>query len=327
MVVRSLGRGTRIVPASIVLLIVLLAGAAHGAGTMKIILDTDLAGDIDDAFAHALVQVSPEVEVLGITLCDGPTDRRARVSCRMLYECGQERIPVAVGRPTRPNDSPPPQLIWGDGFEKLRPVKESAAEFIIRMLRAYPGQVTIISVGPVTNLADIIDRDPAAWKMVKEVYSMFGSFYMGYDGGPAPDAEWNVRADVESAKKFMTSGVPITLTGLDVTTTVKYTEEWRKKLFGRRSPLTDALSGLYTLWAGDRLHADPTLFDPVAVSIALGAGFVSTRTAHVRVTDEGYTVLDETKPPNARIGMHINQGAFLTWLTGRLVRQNLMRLE
>jgi inosine-uridine nucleoside N-ribohydrolase len=204
-------------------------------------------------------------------------------------------------------------------------VKESAAEFIIRMLRAYPGQVTIISVGPVTNLADVIDRDPAAWKMVNEVYSMFGSFFMGYDGGPMPDAEWNVRADVESAKKFMTSGVPITLAGLDVTTMVKYTDEWRTTLFARRSPLTDAISGLYTLWAGDRLNADPTLFDPVAVSMALGAGFVTTRATHVRVTDDRYTVVDETRPPNCRIGMHIDREAFLRWLTGRLVNQNLMR--
>lgn len=61
----------------------------HGEEKMKIIFDTDLAGDIDDAFAHALVQVSPEFEVLGITIADGPTDRRAKVSCRMLYNCGQ----------------------------------------------------------------------------------------------------------------------------------------------------------------------------------------------------------------------------------------------
>lgn len=295
------------------------------AGKMKIIFDTDLAGDIDDAFAHALVQVSPEFEVLGITACDGPADRRARVSCRMLYECGQERIPVMAGRNTRLNDAQPDQLLWGDGFVRKTPEKESAADFIIRMLRKYPGEVTIISVGPVTNLADVIDKDPAAWKMVKAVYSMFGSFFIGYDGGAVPDAEWNVTCDIPSAKKFIGSGVPITLAGLDVTTMVKYNADRRELLFARRSPLTDAISGLYTLWAGNRPHAEPTLFDPVAVSMALNAGFVETKPACVHIDDKGYTVVDSAGKPNCAIGVHVKREAFLDWLTVRLVKQNLMR--
>lgn len=295
------------------------------AGRIKIIFDTDLAGDIDDAFAHALVQVNPEFEVLGITISDGPTDRRAKVSCRMLYECGQEQIPVAVGRPTRPGESINPQLTWGDGFDKLKPVQEPAADFIIRTLRKYPHEVTIISVGPVTNLGDVIDKDPEAWKLVREVYSMFGSFYMGYDGGPVPDAEWNVRADVESAKKFMMSGVPITLAGLDVTTIIKFNGDRRLRLLLRNSPLTDAICGLYSLWSSNSPGHDPTLFDPVAVAMAMNTRFVTTQSAHIRVTDEGYTVVDESKPPNCRIGMHIDTESFLEWLTQRLLKQNLMR--
>ena len=292
---------------------------------IKIIYDTDLAGDIDDAFAHALVQVSPEFEVLGITIADGPTDRRAKVSCRMLYECGQEHIPVAVGRPTREGESINPQLTWGDGFDKLKPLKESAADFIIRMLRKYPNEVIIISVGPVTNLGDVIDKDPEAWKMVNGVYSMFGSFYMGYGGGPVPHAEWNVRADVESAQKFMTSGVPITLAGLDVTTMVKFDGEHRSRINMSSSPLTDALCGLYSLWASSSPGHNPTLFDPVAVVMAFNDSFVTTRAAHVRVTDEGYTVVDESKSPNCTIGLHIRPKPFLEWLTQRLLKQNLMR--
>ena len=297
----------------------------HGEEKMKIIFDTDLAGDIDDAFAHALVQVSPEFEVLGITIADGPTDRRSKVSCRMLYNCGQEHIPVAAGRPTREGSELPAQIIWGEGFDKLEPIRESAVDFIIRNLRKYPDQITIISVGPVTNLGDVIDRDPEAWKMVKEVYSMFGSFYMGYNEGPVPDPEWNVRADVESSKKLMGSGVPITLAGLDVTTMVKFGPERRTRLLMRCSPLTDALCGLYSLWSSGNPGADPTLFDPVAVTMAINDRFVSTRQAHVRVTDEGYTVIDESKPPNCRIGTHINKETFLEWLTRRLLKQNLMR--
>ncbi|HUU27778.1 MAG TPA: nucleoside hydrolase [archaeon] len=292
---------------------------------MKIIFDTDIAGDIDDAFAHALVQISPEFEVLGITVADGPTDLRARVSCRMLYLAGQEQIPVAVGRPTRQGSEPPPQTHWGEGFELYKPLKQPAADFIIQTLRKYPGQVTVISVGPVTNLGDVIDKDPEAWKMVKQVYSMFGSFYLGYGGDPVPSAEWNVVADVESAKKYMTSGVPVTLAGLDVTTLVKFNAERRLQIQMRNSPLTDALCGLYTLWSINRFGSDPVLYDPVAVSMAITDKFVNTRKAHVRVTDKGYTVIDESKAPNCQIGMHIDKEAFIDWLTGRLLKQNLTR--
>ena len=201
------------------LLLVTLPFGINAKEKKLVIFDTDLAGDIDDAYATALVMTSPEFEVLGITTSDGDTHKRARVACRMLWECGLENIPVYVGRPTRMDDNPgdAPQLVWGDGFDACQPQKESAADFIIRTLKAHPHKVTIISVGPVTNLADAINKDPAAWKLVREVYSMFGSFYMGYNQKSVPNAEWNVFADIESAKIFMESGVPITLAGLDVT--------------------------------------------------------------------------------------------------------------
>ncbi len=292
---------------------------------MKIIFDTDLAGDIDDAFAHALVQISPEFEILGITVCDGPTDRRANVSCRMLYLAGQEDIPVAVGRPTRLDDAHPRQLHWGDGFDTVRPIKKSAADFIIEMLKKYPNEVTIISVGPVTNLGDVIRKDPKAWKLVKGVYSMFGSFYMGYGKDPAISPEWNVICDIESAQLFMNSGVPITLAGLDVTTMVQYGADRRLALLMRNSPLTDALCGLYSLWSDGNMKRDPTLYDCVAVAMAFNDSFVSTREAYVRVDDKGYTVIDESRDPNCTIGMRINVVPFLNWLDRRLLDQNMMR--
>jgi len=318
---------SRLLPACVCLaglgLLLSPAGTARSEEKMKIIFDTDLAGDIDDAFAHALVQISPEFEVLGITTAHGPTDLRAKVSCRMLYNCGQEQIPVAVGRPT--GEGKPAQLHWGDGFDLVKPIELSAADFIIQNLKKYPNQVTIISVGPVTNLGDVIDKDPEAWKKVKAVYSMFGSFYMGYGEGSPPTNEWNVRADPQSAKKFINSGVPITLAGLDVTTMVKFQAERRLQILLRRSPLTDALCGLYSLWSMDRPGRDPTLFDPVAVAMVITDEFVETAPAHVRVTDDGHTVIEKDLPPNCRIGTRINKDAFLDWLTKRLLTQNLMR--
>ncbi len=298
------------------------------AEKQKVILDTDLGGDIDDAFALALVLTSPEFEVLGITLDHGLTRKRARIAARILYETGMEHIPIAVGRQT-PNvvgqDEEPgnyqPQFRWAEGFDEIQPIEQSAPDFIIENLDKYPGDVILFTVGPVPNLGDIVKKDPEALKSAKRIYSMFGSFYMGYGSHPVPDAEWNVRADVESAKLLASSGAPITYAGLDITTFVTLEEENRKKIAMRHSPLTDALTGLYTLWG----RQTPVLYDVVAVGMVLWPELYRTRPAHVRVIDGGYTVIDESGSPNAEVGMSINTGEFMRRIMTRYLEQNLSR--
>lgn len=308
----------------LVLILGALASDALSQEKQKIIFDCDLAGDIDDAFALSLILASPEFEVLGIVTDHGFTEKRAQVACRILYETGREDIPVVVGR--RTNEDISHQFSWGSGFNKLQPIKKPGADFIIEKLRAFPNEVILITVGPVPNMADIIDKDPEALKLARNIYAMFGSFYMGYDEGPIPSAEWNVRADASASKKYAACGAAITYAGLDITTFVRLDEERRNRIFIRRSPLTDALSGLYTLWRyEDYAEADCKLYDAVAVGMILWPELFSTRKAHVTVTDEGYTVIDESKSPNCEIGMTINKEEFLSRLTSRYIHQNLMR--
>src|SRR5262249_50962363 len=274
-------RTTRSVVQSLILLLMALHLSAAPT-KQKIILDCDLGGDIDDAFAMALVLTSPEFEVLGITLDHGLTEKRAQVACKLLYQTGMEHITVAVGRQTpevvgKDTELGPtsPQFRWADGFSRLKPSKTSARDFIIETLRKYPHEVILFGVAPVSNLADVIEKDPEALKLAKHIYSMFGSFFIGYNGGPivsetlelakhfysafgsflmgynggsVPSAEWNVAADIASAKKFASSGASITYAGLDITTFVTLEEKLRLKLLTRQSPLTNALCGLYTLW-------------------------------------------------------------------------------
>lgn len=290
----------------------------------KIIFDCDLGGDIDDAFALALILTSPEFDILGIVMDQGNTPKRAQVACRMLYETGKEDIPVFVGRKT--NDDMEPQFYWAEGFDKVQPSGNNAADFIIENLRKYPNEVILFTVGPVPNMMDLIKKDPQALKMTKHIYSMFGSFYRNYDGGPVPSAEWNVRGDEEAAKMFAASGAKITYAGLDITTLVKLRENYRNKILGRQSPLTNALSGLYTLWRYQSYASpDPTLHDAVAVGMVLWPELYSTRPAYVKVIDGGYTVIDESKDPNCEIGMSIQMDKFLERVVERLLKQNLDR--
>lgn len=310
----------------LVVLLPMLLWASEGR--QKVILDADLGGDIDDAFALALILASPEFELLGVVMDHGLTEKRAQIACRMLYETGFEQVPVAVGRQT-PNvvgrdtrlAGYSPQFHWAEGFTKKRPIATPAADFIIETLRKYPNEVILFTVGPVPNLADVVRKDPEALKLAKGVYSMFGSFYMGYGRDPVPSAEWNVRADAASAQKFAASGAEITYAGLDITTFVKLEADRRLELAMRHSPLTDAVSGLYTLWGQET----PVLYDAVAVGMVLWPELFQTRPAHVRVTDEGFTLIDESRPPNSKIGMTIRTEEFLSRMMERLLRQNLAR--
>jgi purine nucleosidase len=317
------------------IILFIAANLLTAAEKQKIIFDCDLGGDIDDAYAVALVLSSPEFELLGLVMDHGYTQGRAKIACRLLHETGLDQIPVIAGRHTqgivgKDKDlaGSSHQFVWGEGFEKLKPSEENAADFIIRNLRKYPNEVILFTVGPVPNMQDVIKKDPDVLKLAKKVVSMFGSFYMGYSGGPVPDAEWNVRADIQSSKMFVASGANLTFAGLDITTFVHLEEENRYRLLMRQSPLTDALCGLYTLWRFESYaRPDPTLFDVVAVGMVLWPELFTTRKVHVRVTDEGLTVIDESQPPNCEIGMTIQKDEFIRRVMERYLTQNLMRNE
>jgi inosine-uridine nucleoside N-ribohydrolase len=301
---------------AMVLIFLLSFGMAGASARQKVILDCDLGDDIDDAFAVGLILASPEFEVLGLVMDFLDTGKRAEVACRMLYESGREDIPVVLGRKTGEGNAS--QLKWAAGFEKVKPVEEGAADFIVRNLRKYPGEVILFTVGPVPNLQDVMEKDPDALKLAKRVVSMFGSFYMGYGNSPIPSAEWNVVADAEAAQVFIRSGADFLFAGLDVTTFVNLDRDKRAILAQRNSALTDSLMSLYTLWANQRSpEPDPILYDAVAIGMVLWPELFTTRRAHVKVTDEGYTVIDESLEPNCEIGMSIKKDEFIRRIMDR----------
>ena len=313
----------------ILILLLLSIPPVTGQSGQKIIFDCDLGGDIDDAYALGLILSSPEFDVLGIVLDHGLTDKRAQIACRMLYLTNREDIPVVVGRKTAQvvgTDIPADysgQYYWAEGFDKVKPVTKSASEFIIENLRKYPGEVILITVGPVTNIGDVIRKDPEALKLAKHVYSMFGSFYLGYgtaeDPNPVISQEWNVQGDSEASKLLVDSKAQITYCGLDVTTKVWFDKDLQFKLLMRQSPLTDAICGLTALWGGEK----PCLHDAVAVGMILWPDLFTTRPAHVKISGEAYTVIDEDKEPNCEIAMTVNIGEFLHRLMNRYLTQSL----
>src|SRR5262245_14103417 len=141
--------------------------------TMKVILDTDIGDDIDDAWALAFVIAHKNFEPLGITVTHGNTPARAKMACKMLHLTGRGNIPVFIGRQTTQKEYSQ-QFTWAEDFNTKRPDAVKAADFIVETIRKHPGEVTVIAVGPLQNLADALRKEPQLAKLVKRVVLMSG---------------------------------------------------------------------------------------------------------------------------------------------------------
>jgi purine nucleosidase len=290
----------------------LLLAAAAPATKIPIVVDTDIGTDIDDAFALALVMKSPELELLGVTTVSGDTKARARLAAKLLYEGGARNVPVAAGEPGRP--LPSEQTRWAQHFTspQIRPL--SAVNLLDAILRHRVEKVVIVELGPLSNLAALLAKDPKVTPKIKEIVMMGGSVAHGYGDDPNPTAEYNIAADPEAAQKVFKSGVPILLVPLDVTAMLQLHRSDRHRIFTQLTPLSDALTLLYQLW-NQRV---PTLFDPMAVAIVMKPSLCETQPLAIEVDSNGYTRAEKGKPPNAVVALHTDPAKFLDFYLKRV---------
>src|SRR5512141_81638 len=127
---------------ALVLIVVLTACAPAAAqqARIKVVLDTDIGTDIDDAWALGYALKSPSLELLGVTVTDADTPKRARLACKLLSRLGRTDVPVAVGRQTRavPPDRIDYQFTWAEDFDAYRPIATPAVEFLADLIRRNP---------------------------------------------------------------------------------------------------------------------------------------------------------------------------------------------
>ena len=301
--------------------LMLLSALAHTQSALpvapeKVIIDTDIGDDVDDAFAVALALRSPELEILGITTTFGDTETRAKLLDRMLGELGRQDIPVAVGIPTHATNIFT-QRRYAEGGHFARASHPGAVDFIAEQIRRYPGQITLIAIGPLMNVGALIDKDPATFRKLRRVVLMGGSIYRGYGDfeylparGPQP--EWNILNDISSARKLFASGVPLYVMPLD-STQVQLDEVKRAILFRSGTPLTDALTLLYHEWGAQT----PTLYDVMTVAYILDAKICPVQPMRIRVDDKGSTLV-ESGTANAQVCLHSDSDSFFRLYMGRI---------
>lgn len=307
---------------------------------MDVLIDTDPG--IDDAIAMLLALASPELDVRGITTVHGnvPVDACTLNAFKVLDLAGRRDVPVVRGAAS-PLVRPPrhAELVHGaDGLGGLfpppddaRPFSADAAGFIARTLEEADGPMTLIALGPLTNVATALLATPGIVERLTRLVIMGGAIRR--EGNVTPAAEFNVYADPEAAAFVLGAGVPITLVPLDVTMRAIFPAEAAARLAGSERPLERAVGELGTFASGvdhEYYSIDGfALHDPLAVAVAIDPSLVGTEELWVSVETRGELTAGATvadfwhipEPwgePNASVALTVDADRFLEFLFTRL---------
>lgn len=292
----------------------------------KVILDCDPGHD--DAVAIMLAHASPEVELLAITTVAGnqTLDRTTLNARRVCTVAGITGVPIAAGcdRPLL-RELVTAGEVHGDsgldGAEWPEPevpvAREHAVDVIVERVLAAPGEVTLVPIGPLTNVAMALRREPRIVPAVREVVLMGGSFTRG---NQTPAAEFNVFVDPEAAAAVFEAGWPLTMVGLDLTHQARVTGEVMDRIAAVGSPLTDVVTQLLRFYGRRYTMPDgPPLHDPCAVARVIDPEVVACREAFVAVETQGrwtrgMTVVDFAgrlgEQPNAAVATTLDVPRF-----------------
>ena len=231
---------------------------------IPVIIDTDIGDDIDDAFALCLAMQSPEIEILGVTTVFKNSRARAMIAKRLLELGGHPDIPVAAGA-SIPLSNPE---MFGKpvDFEELpksyRPEYETGLysvltgmELIISILENSSEPVTVVTLGALTNIADVLRYRPDLKKKIRQINVMGGAYYMNW-------TEYNYACDPEAADMVMCSGLTVKAVGIDVTLHCVPEKKWMLALNSHTHPCIQMLMEMCRMWTKD---GNVCLHDPLAL--------------------------------------------------------------
>jgi inosine-uridine nucleoside N-ribohydrolase len=273
-------------------------------GPFRVIIDTDPG--VDDALALLLAMRSPELKIEGITPVAGnvPLELGLPNALRMVEIAGRTDIPVAPGakapllrRLVTATYVHGENGLGGAVFPepKTHPVAEPAAEFIRRVVRKYPGEVTLIPIGPLTNIATALKLDAELAGMVRGIVLMGGSLS---GGNITPAAEFNIYVDPEAARIVFQSGVPITMVGLDATRKTSLTEEHVRTLEAAQNPVSQAAAKIGRNAINRNRErgflVGPNMHDSLAVAAFLDPSILTFKDYYVDVEIYGELTAGET---------------------------------
>ena len=304
--------------------------------TIPVLVDCDPGHD--DAIALLLALASPEIELLGVTTVAGnqTLEKTTANALRVLEFVGRGDVPVAAGA-DRPLLRDPFVAAYVHGETGLdgpalpppqgAPVARHAVDFLAERLLAAPDPVTLLPVGPLTNVALLLATHPEVAARLERIVLMGGAIA---EGNVTPAAEFNIWADPEAAARVFASGVDVTMIGLDVTHRALMRREHAERLraAGKTGRMVAELFDFFSQYHRQVYGFDGSpIHDAVAVAHAARPGLVETLDCHVAIDCEsrlcrGRTVVDLWRrtgnDPNVHVAVGIDADAFLDLLVGRI---------
>jgi purine nucleosidase/pyrimidine-specific ribonucleoside hydrolase len=248
------------------------------AQPLKVILDTDIGDDIDDALALALIIASPELELLGVTTVFDNTEARARQARSLLVTAGgrHTRVPVAAGCGATISQRPPDGRGRAAYLAGTLPNQDHAClpeaqlppadprhgvDFLVETIMGGAGDIVPITIGAMTNLAMALIKEPRIAARIPRVVAMACEFKSGA-------TEWNIRCDPEAAAIVYGSGIPVVTTTAEMGIIAQFQEPHLARLRAGTGALARMLAATVDPWC-ERHRARPSLFDPFAVATIL----------------------------------------------------------
>jgi purine nucleosidase len=281
---------------------------------MKLILDTDIGTDIDDAYALAMIMRSP-IDLIGVSTVSGDTLTRAKIAAGLLRIQGKQDVQIFAGPPSR---SVLTQAEWAirQPAARIEQDPENMQEFYWQAIDTFDkDELCIAAIGPLTNIAAIRARNPAKFDERVRLLFMGGSIYTGYLGLHFPLPEYNVAADRKASRALLDACIEMDIFPLDSTQDVKLEETiWNalKDLSGS-DPLSRALVDLTLLFKRRFLGATPVLFDPVTLAVLLDPSIGTFTALDLKINSLGMTrIRKQTRGESfcKKVYLRVDKGKF-----------------
>ncbi len=307
----------------------------------RILIDTDPG--IDDLLALLLAFASPEIQVEAVTTVSGNVgvEQTFQNALAFLHAIGQQRIPVAQGS-AHPLHRTPIDAQYYHGSNGIgeitlpvpqqQLIQQPAVDLLVQQAKKHPGMLTLVAIGPLTNLAQAVQTEPGIVQNVQEVVIMGGA--LRTDGNVTPKGEFNIVADPHAADIVFHAGWPIRLVPLDVTNQARLRREHITQI---QKTNTRVASYIYDMLEYNFAHHPdshyPNTFpmhDPLCLASVVRPDFLTWEEVYVGVELRGEHTLGATvayfpeyasrapQPPNVQVAVGVDAAAFLTWYTDRI---------
>jgi len=306
----------------------ILTNNKGGHDNMKrVIIDTDIGDDIDDALAIALALSSCELDVVGITTVFRNTTLRAKLARKLLDVFDRPDIPVFKGieKPIL-NDwdkSLIPPQVEAVKEDIIVDDKTSAVDFIVEKIMNSNERITLITIGPLTNIATAIIKEPRL-KDKTSIYMMGGMYSQAFP-------EWNIYCDPEAARVVFSSGIHITMIGLDVTLKCRLDRNSLDRIYSSESKNVRFLTELIKIWQEGNEDRYPILHDPLAVASFINPEFVKRKNMGIVIETRGeftrgVTVVTDSpygtrnRNSNVDVCIDVDSKGFIEFFLDRILR-------